>query len=97
MALEGKSIKKEWDIKFIKDFSIHYSPSTIHQFIRAMQPWPTAWTHVNYGPTNQKIKRLLIHKAHLDDEKLVLDEVQLEGKSPVSWKQFKEGNPQANL
>jgi methionyl-tRNA formyltransferase len=71
-------------------------PVNAERFIRAMRPWPGAWTHVNLQiskSTNDKsdIKRLKIHTAHVEDEKLVLDEVQLEGKEPVSWKQFEVG------
>lgn len=56
-------------------------PEEAERFIRAMQPWPGAWTTANG-------KRLKLLKAHLDDGKLVLDEVQLEGKNPVSYEQF---------
>ena len=66
-------------------------------FIRAMQPWPVAWTTLRLSPTDQKIHRLKIHKAHIDGDKLVLDEVQLEGKEKVSWKQFKEGYKDATF
>lgn len=55
------------------------------QFIRAMSPWPGAWTYVM---ANELKKRLKILKAHLEGEKLELDEVQLEGKNPVKWKEF---------
>jgi len=67
------------------------SPEDAERFIRAMQPWPLAWTTVRISPTDRKIRRLKIHKAHLEEAKLVLDEVQLEGKDKVSWKQFNEG------
>ena len=42
-------------------------------------------------------KRLKLLKAHLEEGKLILDEVQLEGKDPVSWKQFKEGYPNVDF
>lgn len=58
-------------------------PITIERKLRAYYPWPGIWTLVDG-------KRLKILKAHLENEKLVLDEVQLEGKNPVSWKQFIE-------
>lgn len=64
------------------------------RFIRAMFPWPGAWTEIKI---NQENKRLKILKAHLEEEKLVLDEVQLEGKNSVTWKQFLEGYPQVKL
>lgn len=41
--------------------------------------------------------RLKILKAHLENEKLILDEVQLEGKNPVTWQQFQQGYPNVNL
>ncbi len=73
------------------DFTSHQSPITIHNFIRAMNPWPGAWMRLE----NQK--RLKLLKAHLEEGKLILDEVQLEGKDPVSWKQFKEGYPNVDF
>jgi methionyl-tRNA formyltransferase len=63
-------------------------PCQTERFIRAMYPWPGAWTLL----PNQK--RLKLIKSHLDEsEKLVLDEVQLEGKLPVTYKQFTEAYP----
>ena len=61
-------------------------PVNAERFIRAMQPWPGAWTLIDG-------KRLKILQEHLENEKLVLDEVQLEGKNPVTYQQFKEGYP----
>lgn len=52
--------------------------------LRAYSPWPGIWTFHNE-------KRLKILKAHLELGRLILDEVQLEGKNPVSYKQFQEG------
>lgn len=70
----------------------------VHNFIRAMSPWPGAWTLLRPTTTlgtteGQAQKRLKLLKSHLEDGKLVLDEVQLEGKDPVSYKQFKEAYP----
>lgn len=98
-ALQGLALKATWKIPFIKDFSIHYSPVTIHRFIRAMLPWPGAWTLLRLSSSGQS-KRLKILKAHLEpitNHKLILDEVQLEGKNPVTWKQFIEGYPEAKF
>src|SRR3989344_5065101 len=108
-AMQGKTLKKEWEMGFLKDFSSHYSPVTIHQFIRAMQPWPTAWTFVRLGQRAKdkeqiKLKILKTHlnkspstEHHAPNTKLVLDLVQLEGKNPVTWKQFLEGYPEAKF
>ena len=84
------------------------SAEEAERFVRAMLPWPVAWTRVNLQmmpiglvskSTNDKsnIKRLKIHKAYVEDGKLVLDEVQLEGRDKVSWKQFKEGYKEADF
>ena len=68
------------------------------RFIRAMYPWPGAFTNVKLKIKNEKlIKRLKILKARLENSKLVLDQVQLEGKKPVTWKQFKEGYPETEF
>ena len=57
-----------------------------------MFPWPGAWTEIKLQ-SDGVTKRLKLIKSHVKDGKLVLDEVQLEGKSPVTWKQFKEAYP----
>lgn len=69
------------------------------KLIRACFPEPGAWTMVELGTMNneQKIRRLKILKAHLEDNLLIFDLVQLEGKNPVTWKQFKEGYPEARI
>ncbi|MGD8744227.1 MAG: methionyl-tRNA formyltransferase [Candidatus Woesebacteria bacterium] len=101
-ALEGKTTKQNWQIDFIKDTTLKYSPKTVERFIRAMQPWPVAWTKVKLKK-GQDHKRLIILKARLEtsdgsrEQKLVLDEVQLEGKNAVTWKQFQEGYPSARF
>lgn len=68
------------------------------RFIRAMSPWPGAWTRVKLKRKGRReIKRLKILKAHLEKGKLVLDKVQLEGKNPVAGKQFWEGYKKAKI
>ena len=71
------------------DLTREDSHITTHNFIRAMQPWPGAYTNIKLK--DGTAKRLKLLKSHLDEDELVFDEVQLEGKFPVSWKQFKEG------
>jgi len=46
---------------------------------------------------DRETKRIKILEAHLEANKLVLDKVQLEGKKPVTWKQFQEGYPGAKV
>lgn len=71
----------------------------LERFIRAMFPWPGAWTQIKLKTQNAKgkIKRLKILKAHLEGNKLILDQVQLEGKNTVSWQQFQAGYPEAEI
>ena len=94
---QGSELRKvrnlpKWKIPFIKDYSLKPDPYTLDRFIRAMQSWPVAWTEVKMTNNKKQItKRMKILKAHLEDKKLKLDEVQLEGKNPVSWKQFRQG------
>lgn len=110
-ALQGLPFKDKWKIDFIKTqggkpFTTHYIPSTIHQFIRAMTPWPGAWTEIKLG-SDKVAKRLKILKAHVEkipftthhplNTKLVLDLVQLEGKNEITWEQFKQGYPNSSF
>ncbi len=63
----------------------------IERKFRALIPWPGVWTLLRPAKPDsggQAAKRLKILKLHLDNEKLALDEVQLEGKKPVTWQQF---------
>jgi methionyl-tRNA formyltransferase len=94
--LKGFPLTGRWKINFMKNYSLVPSAYTLNSFIRAMQPWPGAWTFVQKGQSakDKEQKRLKIIKAHLESttsNKLVLDIVQLEGKTTVAWKQFKEG------
>lgn len=58
----------------------------IERKFRALHPWPGIWTKVS----TQQEKRLKILKLHVNGDKIVIDEVQLEGKNPVSWEQFQK-------
>lgn len=75
------------------------SAEEIERLIRAASPEPGAWTEVELNPTDKEPlkKRLKILKAHLEGNQLAIDQVQLEGKNPVSYKQLKEGYPQAKF
>lgn len=87
-ALEGKTTNADWDIGFMKDFTTKPAPEIIERFVRAMQPWPQAWTNVNISGDSLRLKIL---SAKLEDGKLVPEKVHLEGKTAVTWKQFNEG------
>lgn len=93
-ALLGEKHNIDWEIRWIKECILTPDAITIGRFIRAMYPWPIAWTHVYTSKASQEQKRLKIIKAHVEGEKLVLDRVQLEGKNEVSWKEFTNGYPE---
>jgi len=87
-----------------EDFLILPSPESVERYIRAVSSWPGAWTEIKITKNKQSsIQRLKIIKAHLEilptnnNVILALDTVQLEGKSSVSWKQFKEGRQDAGF
>ncbi|MBI3443644.1 methionyl-tRNA formyltransferase [Candidatus Woesebacteria bacterium] len=87
-ATYTKIVKKEDGfVDFKKD-----NPVDIERKLRAYELWPGIWTLVDG-------KRLKILKAHLDisHQSLVIDTVQLEGKNPVSWEEFRRGYPNARL
>ncbi|MBI5449371.1 methionyl-tRNA formyltransferase [Candidatus Gottesmanbacteria bacterium] len=64
----------------------------IDRKFRAFHPWPGIWTEIEIKDKETKIskKRLKILLLHVSpiSHHLSLDSVQLEGKKPVSWKNF---------
>lgn len=89
-AMEINNTQEEWKVSFLKNQALSPNAETIHSFIKAMSFWPVAWTKLNLGSAGQA-KRLKIISSHINPESgyLELDEVQLEGKNPTTWKQFK--------
>jgi len=79
--------KASFTRKFSKeDGLISWSKSTkkIVRQINAYYPWPGSYTFLGE-------KRLIIHQAHLEKNKLALDIVQPEGKRPMLWQDFLRG------
>ena len=103
LVIRGQRLEKEWEIPWMKvndnAYSLQSTADSINNFIRAMDPWPGSWTYVQLNSKSEarNPKRLKILKAHVEEKSnvIVLDSVQLEGKSPVTWKQFSEGYPEA--
>ncbi len=62
----------------------------IERKYRALHPWPGVWTRIIHAQHNTEPLRLKILELHLDHNILAIDQVQLEGKKSVSWKQFAE-------
>lgn len=102
-ALHGKTLKANWQIPFMKidgnPYNLQPTTHNLNNFIRAMHPWPGAWSKIRIR--NQEL-RIKIIKSKLStpanqNPQLILEEVQLEGKNKVSWTQFKQGYPQARF
>jgi methionyl-tRNA formyltransferase len=83
------SLKKHITDQYQPDQAARY----VERAIRALSPWPGAWTQVPHLTTQKgQPRRLKLLKANLETSKpetLKLIEVRLEGKSTVSWEQFK--------
>jgi len=86
--------------------SSEHEAAYIERAIRAFTPWPRAWTTLGelfeiaqrFDPSITKLLdtkdpaiRIQLLKGHLENEKLVLDTVQADGKKPAPWKEFKNG------
>ena len=80
-------------------------PKSIHQKIRAFNPWPIAWTYLKDIQdagclATGKIKlrdhvdgelTVRIYSAHMEKDKISIDDLQVEGKKVMSWKEFENG------
>lgn len=91
MAKYNSQLKNLPAIESLEHFNVGMF---IDRMIRAFTPWPGVWTVIRIKNQELRImdKRLKILEAHVENDRLVLDMVQLEGKNPVTWKQFKEGH-----
>lgn len=102
-ASKGDAFCGLWQIPFIKGHIVTPDAQCLERFIRAMSPWPGAWTEIKLERKTQNAKRLKILKAHTEKDPityhlpLIPDVVQLESKNPVSWKEFKKGYPGAKF
>lgn len=94
-ALNGESTNVDWEIPFVNSLVLKPTAKNIDDFVRSLSPWPGAWTYINIKKNTKK--RMKILKAHVFGENLILDEVQLEGKNPVSWDLVKKAYPESNL
>jgi len=61
-------------------------PLTMERASKAFNPWPNLWTLVH---TNQGEKRMKILDADLNNGKLVLRNVHIEGKNSGKWEEIK--------
>lgn len=87
-AVYTKTLKKE-------DGLIDWSKpaNAIERQIRAFSPWPGTYT---FWKKNKKDMRLKILESFIEDDKLILVQVQPEGKKPMTFAEFLRGNPEFN-
>ena len=81
------------------------SPESIKRAVRAFNPWPIAWTYLEELEKNKKLMdqkitlkqsvnkklKIRVFQAHIENALLVLDKVQIEGKSILDRKEFENG------
>ena len=82
--------QKSYYPKFTKETAkIDWSWSTdkIDRFIRAMNPWPIAWTKVQNRSSGQ-ILTLKVFSSRLINHQLIPEQVQLESKTKTTWPQI---------
>lgn len=77
-TLTRKFTKADGEINWQK------TPAEIERQIRAFYPWPGSFTFIGG-------KRLIIHRAHLEHNKLALETVQIEGRKPTDFASFLRG------
>jgi methionyl-tRNA formyltransferase len=75
---------------FVTPATFTENPEKVERMIRAYKPWPGVYTIINN-------KRLRILEVHMENNKLILDKVQIEGKKQVSFEEFKRGYPEIKL
>ncbi len=61
-----------------------------HHLISSLNPQPGAWTKINIKQKEYIFK--IIH-SHIDQDKLIIDTIQLPSKQPTSWQAFLSGHP----
>lgn len=85
--------------------SWEYKPEEIERMIRAYNPWPIAWTHLKElekakclrevkinmkDYVNKELKAKII-SADIVEGKIDIKELQIEGKTKMTWNDFKNG------
>lgn len=83
-AMKGEDISPKLRPNKLSSVTGHWS-QVIERATRAFYAWPGVWTII---PTTKGDKRLKLLSAYLENQKLILDQVQLEGKTPTAWQEI---------
>ncbi len=89
--LAGKQVTEPFSLRFIPGFETIPTASFVANMVRGLANWPGTYTEIKFKEDAGYSKRLKILAAHAENDKLVLDTVQLEGKNPVTYTQFCDG------
>lgn len=65
-----------------------WSAPVNNRFVKAMNPWPIAWTKVKNS--KNKLLTMKVFSAKLKDDQMVPVQVQIEGKTKTNWTQIKD-------
>ena len=91
-AGRGEAVKKIITPPPLLKGKYEVTPKLIYNLVRGLSPWPGAWTRIVQSSKfkGQSYLRVKILGARLDNGRLMLETVQVAGKKPVSYGQFKE-------
>jgi methionyl-tRNA formyltransferase len=85
--------QKSYFPKFNKDnaqIDWSWDSKKIERFIRALNPWPIAWTNLTDQQGNQLKMKIFSASLNSNLTDLILDEVQIEGKKPTKWSEIEK-------
>lgn len=80
--------QKTYFPKFNKDrakINWSWKQTKVERFIRALNPWPIAWTYITDKKNNRLKMKIFSSTFNPKSAKLNLNEVQIEGKKPTIW------------
>ncbi len=95
-AIIGETTEVNKLPKFLQQFANNFDtdknmlPILCDRALRALSPWPGIWTEVSLKHQSTEKKRLKILSAHIQHSQWILDDVQLEGKTPTSFSTLKD-------
>lgn len=73
-------------LKQVQQDTQHSWPQVIADALRALHPWPGLWTFL---PTSKGLKRMKFLQVSVENNKLTLKQVQIEGQQPAAWNEVK--------
>jgi methionyl-tRNA formyltransferase len=93
-AMKGEILTKEELPNIIKsylnkyqgtDYSIFSAAEVVNNMFKGLYGWPGIWTIIK---EKEREKRMKINKIVIEDEKLIIQKVQVEGKTETDFKQL---------